>query len=1132
MSHLLPRKRNKMLYDEYANAVSVYKSLYGKKILVVFEVGSFYEWYNCDRNEGCDVQGICELLNIVKTRKDKKVCHVSRKNPEFGGVPNYAFPKFVPVLLEHGYTIVIYTQKVNEEGNITRSLEQVISRGTCVDFCSRGERESCDVQDSSGGGGGGGGDRYAACIYLDSHPHVVDSITRRKVEILHCGCALVNVTSGVTIAHEINSRSEDPAFAIDEIHRIVREYQPVETVLYGKASAILEYNDDSSHSRYINDDNNTIRHRTINNGSSKCKLQNFLRKVCLDSNNGVFDRLDGTDGQRISSLKFQESVLRKIFPQDQIGMLSPIEAIDMENTPHACAAFVGLMQFVFEHNEHVLMNILRPVVITYGDGDYEVSNESQVHMDPTIRGRGNDNTRALLNYNAAEQLDIISSPAGGTSLCRVLNSCVTSMGRRYFKHQLLHPLVNVAHIEYRLDEVTYFVEVGETRLTSLRNSIRRVGDLERVFRRLAMRKLSPLDFTSIDTGLRILYTRLNNDHDRHSLDLLHDISELISRVRSSYDGVIRTWCSDSSVNVDEKNTTAFLESETEDDKDGVVNATLSSDLSNDNGPFDQYDTVFHEGVIPELDETMKEVSRKREKMERINQAMNSLMSSNGGIKKENEGRTVFFRIEKTTVSSASTSTVGSYVITGTLTRCNTLCQNIRSKKPPAVLLGPDDSEPFDFGLVSCESLNKNTSYVSHPELIHLDVSIRNMESEIRTEVQRKYAQFLKDTWVVHGAHMTSLARRICHLDYVTTCAENAKKYHHVRPRLLLRGMNTNTEKKTRSVASAKGLRHPILEILHDRVPHVCNDIQVGHDPDSVGVLVYGMNAAGKSCLMKAVALAVIMTQAGMFAAAAEFELVPFTKFFTRIHTHDDLSRGQSTFMVEVSELRNILKRCDANSLVIGDEICAGTESVSALSIVGSSIRRLLERNIPFLFATHLHELPRALQSIHTDTRKLRVCHLRVDYDARSGRLVYNRKLQQGQGPTVYGLEVCRALDMDPEFIDTAHLIRKNLIASTSASASSSVRILGAAKVSRYNSRVLIDNCGICGNENRAEEVHHIRFQKEADNNGIIENRYHKNAAFNLIPLCRVCHDLVHEEKLKIYGFVQTSEGVSVNYERL
>ena len=84
--------------------------VHGDRVLVVFEVGSFYEWYNCDRNAGCDVQVVCELLNIVKTRKDKRIPEVSRDNPEFVGVPNYAFPKFVPLLLEAGYTIALFKQ--------------------------------------------------------------------------------------------------------------------------------------------------------------------------------------------------------------------------------------------------------------------------------------------------------------------------------------------------------------------------------------------------------------------------------------------------------------------------------------------------------------------------------------------------------------------------------------------------------------------------------------------------------------------------------------------------------------------------------------------------------------------------------------------------------------------------------------------------------------------------------------------------------------------------------------------------------------------------------------------------------------------------------------------------------------
>lgn len=213
--------------------------------------------------------------------------------------------------------------------------------------------------------------------------------------------------------------------------------------------------------------------------------------------------------------------------------------------------------------------------------------------------------------------------------------------------------------------------------------------------------------------------------------------------------------------------------------------------------------------------------------------------------------------------------------------------------------------------------------------------------------------------------------------------------------------------------------------------------------------------------------------------------------------------------------------------------------------MGASLQSLLARGSPFLFATHLHELtalPELAPLLTTEEgatgaehnnprkkRKIQICHLRVRYDASTGILVYDRKLCPRQGPTVYGLEVCKALDMDPEFIDAAHRIRRGVLGlpesliSRGPGGGSGSGSAVVARSSRYNAKVVVDTCAICSMES-AEEVHHIHHQAVADADGYI-GFYHKYAAFNLLPLCRSCHDKVHSGALHVEGYVQTSKGV-------
>ena len=111
------------------------------------------------------------------------------------------------------------------------------------------------------------------------------------------------------------------------------------------------------------------------------------------------------------------------------------------------------------------------------------------------------------------------------------------------------------------------------------------------------------------------------------------------------------------------------------------------------------------------------------------------------------------------------------------------------------------------------------------------------------------------------------------------------------------------------------------------------------------MLLFGTNACGKSTLMKAVGLNVIMAQAGFFVPCSSFEYKPYTKIFTRILNNDNIFRSQSSFAVEMLELKTIFQSCDSNSLILGDELCSGTETLSAISIVSQSICCLAQKDV-------------------------------------------------------------------------------------------------------------------------------------------------------------------------------------------
>jgi DNA mismatch repair protein MutS len=308
----------------------------------------------------------------------------------------------------------------------------------------------------------------------------------------------------------------------------------------------------------------------------------------------------------------------------------------------------------------------------------------------------------------------------------------------------------------------------------------------------------------------------------------------------------------------------------------------------------------------------------------------------------------------------------------------------------------------------------------------------------------------------------------------------------------------------------KNIRHPLVEATSTRISYVKHNIKLGQD--NKGWLVYGMNASGKSTLMKATGLCVLLAQAGCFVPAKEMSLKPFKAIYTRILNQDNLFAGLSSFAVEMSELRDILRNSNEHTLVLGDELCAGTESISAQALVASGIQWLSARNAKFIFATHLHDLPNV---INTKELGVEVWHLHVEYDPVTKKLVYDRSLRPGSGSTLYGLEVARAMDLPFKFIEQALKNRHQIMGSVKQE---------DATVSSWNTEIVRKECEVCKKVMTSDlEVHHIKPRASAEN-GVLEDGTHMNDKRNLIVICQKCHDEVHAGTVEIGEVKMTSNG--------
>ena len=299
------------------------------------------------------------------------------------------------------------------------------------------------------------------------------------------------------------------------------------------------------------------------------------------------------------------------------------------------------------------------------------------------------------------------------------------------------------------------------------------------------------------------------------------------------------------------------------------------------------------------------------------------------------------------------------------------------------------------------------------------------------------------------------------------------------------------------------VRHPLVEATATRTQYVKHNVSLQNS----GWLVYGMNASGKSTLMKATGICVLLAQAGCFVPAKEMVLKPFQAVYTRILNQDNLFAGLSSFAVEMSELRDILRNANPYTLVLGDELCAGTESTSAQALIASGIQWLTKRKAKFIFATHLHDVPTLIE------KDVEVWHLHVEYDPLSKKLIYDRSLRPGSGSTLYGLEVARAMDLPFEFIEQALENRHKILGSVKESDATS---------SSWNKEIVRKECENC-KKPVGLEVHHLHHRASATNH-ILEDGTHMNDKRNLVTICQACHDAVHANTLVIGDQIQTSDG--------
>tara|TARA_A100001015_G_scaffold101779_1_gene113055 strand:- start:5884 stop:8874 length:2991 start_codon:yes stop_codon:yes gene_type:complete len=703
-----------------------------------------------------------------------------------------------------------------------------------------------------------------------------------------------------------------------------------------------------------------------------------------------------------------------------------------------------LLEFIYEHNPSIVTKMKQPVF-------------------------QNSSNRVILENHSLKQLniisnnDLISSNKNISSISKFLNKCKTFMGKRLLEKNILNPIKDIDALNekyYFIDTILKMDKTNILSIDSIREQLSSVIDIEKLNRKIIKKQVTPSDMSILFKSLNVM-TEIHDIYLRglNELETAKSCKEHIEGLQ--YKKVIESV------------------------KD-IIDSHIDIDAANLITTCDYNSHFIKKGLCHEHDELIRIYNKNYNELEVIVKYLNTELETVAKKYKNNDMIEIIYIKEETKVIVTSA-------------RFKKLKEVLDFLTAPSVILKyENDEEIVEFEIstkITANKAKKGYNYIVTKDISTLCSNIDTYREKISESTGRLFEQLLKSLQNLN-AEIVLISDFIAELDLNYCKAYLSKKYNYVKPVI------NQTE---RSYVISCKLRHPLIENINNDELYVPNDIEFCDT--QTGILLYGTNAVGKSSLIKSIGIAIIMAQAGFYVAASSFQYNPYHSIFTRILGNDNLFKGLSTFAVEILELNTILRCADSNSLVIGDEVCSGTEIESATSIIVATLQKLHDIQSSFIFATHFHDICRydEIKAL----KQLKIKHLSVTFNAERDCLEYDRILKDGQGETFYGLTVAEAYKMPQDILLNANNIRTKYLVSSNVQRDNILNL----KQSAYNSNKLLgDFCEMC-KENISKDIHHLQHQKNADENGFI-GTVHKNDSGNLIGICEDCHQKIHKNDVQ------------------
>jgi DNA mismatch repair protein MutS len=1070
------------LVKEYLEITKKYKALYGERTLVLMQVGSFYECYAIKKSknvyEGSNILEFTQINDMIIANKNTSI---DNNEVVMAGFCLAQKDKYVKKMITHGYTVLVYDQD-SDTKNTTRSLDCIYSPGTFFDnndyysLNNEGLSENNNLSNNT------------ICIWIHysklNKPNIIENVT--------IGLNIINIFTGKIVSYEYCHQFLNTPTTYDQLEKYISIYNPAEAIIITNITNNI-YNNK-------NNDKNNDKNTYIDDVISFANIHAYkIYKIYLNETQekeqakvDTFEKLAFNCEKQL----YQQELIDKIY-----GQGSYREKHEFQNYSIANQSLCFMIDFIYRHNPSLIKNISYPCF-------------------------DNVNSKLILANHSLKQLNMISDQRHNGKLgCVVnfLNNCITNAGKRKFQYDLLHPLCDINVLNDCYNVTDHLIKTDFYKI--IKDYLLNVRDIEKLERKLVLGKIDPKDFA-------VLHSNLSNISKLfEKIITIKENTELANYINKHINCNISNLCTiineyiEKTFNLD-KLDAIVIDKLNSYDLDELVFINESYNEQQNNLFKNNIDSKQQLEVIASYfsnllsDYERPKTSKNKPKPKKNNNNEDTNHETNHETNLENEetngtneyNGTSYVKIHETSKNEASlliTKRRASIlkellqkIIKNSGAKCNINYISKYSKKNETIILDLSTIEFKNHGT------NNSNNIIDCPHILKIAQTIQNSREDLIITINKNYKSIIAEfNSLIANTSTTSnnsinsnnsdlsllgkISQFIAHIDVCYARTYNAVKYNYCKPII----NNELCENTTKSYVNFKKIRHCLIEHLNTSELYVTNDLSIGSNTN--GILLYGTNAVGKTSFIKSLGIAIIMAQAGMYVPCEEFTYYPYEYLFTRILGNDNIFKGLSTFAVEMSELRTILKSATSRSIILGDELCSGTETTSALSIFVASLERLHTLESTFLFATHFHEVLEYEEV--KNLSKMKIYHMSVLYDYNQNTLIYDRKLREGSGDSMYGLEVCKSLALPDDFIERAYSIRNKYN-------KSNVSILEAKK-SRYNSNKLRGMCELC-NIYESTEVHHLQFQKNAKN-GIINGEFNKNHKANLINICEACHQKIH-----------------------